>query len=268
MNEIAAVSPVTLKPHIHYRVLGTRVAVVQIPDIVAIFQDWIADRRASRYVAVCNVHMIVEAERNALFRKVVDAAALVVPDGSPLIWIGRRRGFALPRRCYGPDLFQELAASTASKGYRHYLYGGHPGVGGKVAERLQHDYPGVAIAGAFSPPFRKMTPEEDEEAVHAINASEADILWVALGCPRQEIWMYEHRDRIKVPVVVGVGQAFDIFAGRVVQAPRWMREHGLEWLFRLLTNPRRLWRRYLVYNSEFLLRISYSWLAGKLSWNG
>jgi N-acetylglucosaminyldiphosphoundecaprenol N-acetyl-beta-D-mannosaminyltransferase len=254
---------VALKQYSHYRVLGTQVAAVQIPDVVAIFQGWIEDRRESRYVAVCNVHMIVEAERSADFRKVIDAAALVVPDGSPLIWIGRWGGFPLARRCYGPDLFQEFTESTAAKGYRHYLYGGHPGVGEKVAERLQQDYPGVVIAGAFAPPFREMTAEEDEEAVQAINASGADILWVALGCPRQEIWMHEHRDRLNVPVVVGVGQAFDIYAGRVAQAPRWMREHGLEWLFRLLTNPRRLWRRYLVYNSDFLLRVAYSWLSDK-----
>lgn len=261
MINVEVDSRVGLKQYDHYRILGRQVAAVQISDVVAIFRSWIQDRGPSRYVAVCNVHMVVEAERSVAFRRVMDAAALVVPDGSPLIWVGRRRGFPLARRCYGPDLFLEFAESTAANGYRHYLYGGHPGVADKVAERLQHDYPGVAIAGTFSPPFRKLTPEEDEEAVRAINASGADILWVALGCPRQENWMYEHRDRLNVPVVVGVGQAFDIYAGRVAQAPRWMREHGLEWLFRLLTNPRRLWRRYLIYNSEFLLRMGYSWLS-------
>jgi len=263
--EAEASSFVAPKQYSHYRVLGSRVAAVQIPDIIAIFQKWIRDRGPSRYVAVCNVHMIVEAERSASFRKVMDAAALVVPDGSPLIWIGRHSRFPLTRRCYGPDLFQEFSELTAKNGYRHYLYGGHPGVGAKVAERLQKDYPGVKIAGAFAPPFRKLTPEEDEEAVQAINASGADILWVALGCPRQEIWMYEHRERLNVPVVVGVGQAFDIYAGRVAQAPRWMREHGLEWFYRLVTDPRRLWRRYLVYNSEFVLRMGYSWLSGHQS---
>jgi N-acetylglucosaminyldiphosphoundecaprenol N-acetyl-beta-D-mannosaminyltransferase len=263
MIEVEADSAVGLKQHAHYRVLGTDVAAVQIPDITAIFERWIKDRDTSRYVAVCNVHMSVEAERSVSFRKVMDAAAIVVPDGSPLIWIGRRSGFPLARRCYGPDLFQEFSEATASNGYRHYLYGGHPGVGAKVAERLQKDYPGVAIVGAFAPPFRKLTPVEDEEAVQAINASGADILWVALGCPRQEIWMYEHRDRLNVPVVVGVGQAFDIYAGRVTQAPRWMREHGLEWLYRLATDPRRLWRRYLVYNSEFILRIMKSWAGNR-----
>ncbi len=260
MPELTTNSSVGLKPYSQYRVLGTRVAAVQIPDIVDIFQSWIKERQASRYVAVCNVHMIVEAERNSSFRKVIDAAALVVPDGSPLMWIGRRQGFPLARRCYGPDLFQEFAASTAAKGYRHYLYGGHPGVGEKVAERLRQDYPNLSIAGISSPPFRKLTPAEDEAAVQEINASGADILWVALGCPRQEIWMYEHRDRLNVPVLVGVGQAFDIYSGRVAQAPEWMREHGLEWFYRLVTNPRRLWRRYLIYNSEFLIRVGGSWL--------
>lgn len=263
MIKIEADSPVGLKQFNHYHVLGTQVAAVQIPDITAIFEGWIRDRVASHYVAVCNVHMVIEAERDAGFRKVLDAAALVVPDGSPLIWIGRRRGFSLARRCYGPDLFQEFSEATATRGYRHYLYGGHSGVGARVAERLQNDYPGVAIAGTYSPPFRKLTPEEDEEVVQAINAAGADILWVALGCPRQEIWMYEHRGRLNVPVIVGVGQAFDIYAGRVAQAPRWMREHGLEWFYRLVSNPGRLWRRYLIYNSEFVLRMMKLWVGNR-----
>jgi N-acetylglucosaminyldiphosphoundecaprenol N-acetyl-beta-D-mannosaminyltransferase len=266
MPEYRADSAVSAKQSDCFGVLGTEVAAVQNNDVIDTFQDWIQDRRASRYVAVCNVHMVVEARRSPSFRKVLDNAALVIPDGSPLIWLGRRSGYSLIRRCYGPDLFQEFATSTATKGYRHFLYGGHPGVELRVAERLKRDNPGLVIAGTLSPPFRKVTVEEDDEIVRTINASRADILWVALGCPRQEIWMYEHRDRLEVPVVVGVGQAFDIYAGRVAQAPKWMREHGLEWFFRLLMNPRRLWRRYLIYNSEFALRLLVARLTHFFPW--
>ena len=142
--------------------------------------------------------------------------------------------------------------SRALLRYRHFLFGGHSGVPRAVAARLRRSCPGIQIAGTYSPPFRNHTSAELSEMIARINDSGADVLWVALGCPKQELWMYENRDRLNVPVVVGVGQAFDLFAGRVRQAPRWSRDIGLEWAFRLVTDPRRLWRRYLFYNTQFL----------------
>jgi N-acetylglucosaminyldiphosphoundecaprenol N-acetyl-beta-D-mannosaminyltransferase len=239
-----------------FRVLRSTIHAVEIDDVMGIFEQWISSRERSHYVALCNVHMVMEAYNKVYFHGAVASADLVAPDGMPLIWAGRRRGFKLRRRVYGPDLFLKFCQTTAAKGYRHFLFGGHPGVPGAVAARLTLSCPGIQIAGTYSPPFRKHTPAEHSEMIARINNSGADVLWVALGCPKQELWMYENRDRLNVPVVVGVGQAFDLYAGRVRQAPRWTRDSGLEWAFRLITNPRRLWRRYLVCNTQFLY-----WLA-------
>jgi len=225
---------------------------VQIDDVMEIFEQWISSRERSHYVALCNVHMVMEAYNNAYFHDVLASADLVAPDGMPVIWVGRRRGFQLSRRVYGPDLFLEFCQTTATKGYRHFLFGGHSGIPDAVAARLTRCCPGIQIAGTYSPPFREHTRAEQNEMIAQINNSGADVLWVALGCPKQELWMYQNRDRLNVPVIVGVGQAFDLYAGRVRQAPRWARDNGLEWAFRLLCSPRRLWRRYLVYNTQFL----------------
>ena len=235
-----------------FRVLRSTIHAVEIDDVKEIFEQWISSRVRSHYVALCNVHMVMEAYNKSSFHGALASADLVAPDGMPLIWAGRRRGFQLRRRVYGPDLFLEFCQTTVAKGYRHFLFGGHPGVPSAVAARLTRSCPGIQIAGTYSPALRKHTAAEHSEMIARINDSGADVLWVALGCPKQELWMYENRDRLNVPVVVGVGQAFDLYAGRVRQAPRWTRDIGLEWAFRLITNPRRLWRRYLICNTQFL----------------
>lgn len=235
-----------------YRVLGIRFNALQIPDVVARMEDWIAERKRAHYIAVSNVHVLMEARHDNSFRKVLDGADLCVPDGMPLVWVGRWRGHPLKHRVYGPDLLLNFCKETQAKAYRHFFYGGAAGVPEALAAKLREQFRNLEIAGTYSPPFRELTPEEDAAAVDMINRANADVLWVGLGCPKQEIWMHEHRERLRVPVLVGVGQAFDIHAGRLRQAPRWMREHGLEWLFRLAAEPSRLWRRYLVYNSEFV----------------
>lgn len=235
-----------------FRILRSTIHAVQIEDVMKIFEEWISSRERSRYVALCNVHMVMEAYNSAYFHRVLASADLVAPDGMPVIWIGRGRGFQLGRRVYGPDLFLEFCKTTATKGYRHFLFGGHSRIPGAVADMLTRCCPGIQIAGTYSPPFREHTRAEQNEMIAQINNSNADVLWVALGCPKQELWMYQNRDRLNVPVMVGVGQAFDLCAGRVRQAPRWARDNGLEWAFRLLGSPGRLWRRYLVYNTQFL----------------
>ena len=235
-----------------FHVLGVEVNAVQIPDTIATLERWIAERRPGRYVVVANVHVIMEAKAQASFARVLAEAALVAPDGMPLVWIGRGRGFPLPRRCYGPELMLEFLRATAGRRYRHFFYGGAPGVAEELARRLTARFPGLEVAGTYSPPFRPLTPEEDAEVVERINRARAQVLWVGLGCPKQEIWMHEHGGRLNVAVALGVGQAFDIHTGRARQAPAWAREHGWEWAFRLVWEPRRLWRRYLVYNTKFL----------------
>jgi N-acetylglucosaminyldiphosphoundecaprenol N-acetyl-beta-D-mannosaminyltransferase len=250
-----------LKQLSSFRVLRSTIHAVQIEDVIEIFEQWISNRERSRYVALCNVHMVMEAYNNAYFHNVLASADLVVPDGMPVIWVGRQRGFPLSRRVYGPDLFLDFCQKTATKGYRHFLFGGHPGVPGAVADRLTRCCPGIQVAGTYSPSFREHTRAEQDEMIALINNSGADVLWVALGCPKQELWMYQNRDRLNVPVIVGVGQAFDLYAGRARQAPRWARDNGLEWAFRLLNSPRRLWHRYLVYNTQFLYCVALEGLG-------
>jgi N-acetylglucosaminyldiphosphoundecaprenol N-acetyl-beta-D-mannosaminyltransferase len=247
-----------------FTVLGVRIHAVQIPDVIRCFEAWIGEKRASRFVAVCNVHMVMEAQNDRRFMAMLNSSGLTVPDGKPLTWLGRYRGFDLKRRVYGPDLFQDFLAATNARGYRHFFYGGHPEVIERMVDSIRKRFPGAAIAGYYSPPFRPLTAQEDADVVTMVNESRADILWVGLGCPKQEIWMHEHCDRLNVPVLVGVGQAFNIVAGSLKQAPSWMREHGLEWLFRLLLEPRRLWKRYLVYNTRFLYCIVLELLGYKV----
>ncbi len=237
----------------HYSVLGVDVDAVQIPDVIAQMENWIGTRQQTHYIAVTGMHTVMEAQHDPGFRAVLAEADLVVPDGMPLVWCARLRGHALRRRVYGPELMLTFCRETAAKGYRHFFYGGDSSVPERLAASLRQACPGICVAGTFSPPFRQLSPEEDAYIVEMIHRAAPDVLWVGLGAPKQEKWMYEHRDRLNVPVLVGVGAAFDFHAGTKRQAPRWMREHGLEWLFRLVQEPRRLWRRYLVYGSEFVV---------------
>jgi N-acetylglucosaminyldiphosphoundecaprenol N-acetyl-beta-D-mannosaminyltransferase len=173
----------------------------------------------------------------------------------PLVWLGRAAVGPHVDRVYGPDLMLACCERSRALGYRHYFYGGAPGVADKLAARLSARFPGLVVCGTFSPPFGKLSPEEDEAIVRRINEAHADIVWVGLSTPKQERWMDQHRDRLDAPVLIGVGAAFDFHAGLKRQAPRWIQRSGLEWLFRLLTEPRRLWRRYLRNNPEFAWRL-------------
>ncbi len=228
----------------HY-VLGTKVSLVQIPDILAEMERWIGEARGrgpARYVALTNINCVMSARRNPAYRRILNQANLAVADGMSLVWVTRALGATqMLRRCYGPDLLLACCECARDRGWRFYFYGGASGVAEHLAELLRTRFPGLQIAGAESPPFRPLTPEEDAAACERINASGADILWVGLGSPKQDLWMSDHAARLRVPALVGVGAAFDFFTGRVRQAPRWMREHGLEWLFRLGAEPRRLW---------------------------
>jgi N-acetylglucosaminyldiphosphoundecaprenol N-acetyl-beta-D-mannosaminyltransferase len=235
-------------------VLGVPVDGVQIPEVIARMEGWIAARVPGRFIAVTGMHGVMEAQHDPAFKDVLNAADLVVPDGAPLVWLGRWHGNALARRVYGPELMLAFCQQTAQEGYRHFFYGGAPSVPELLAAVLRQRY-NITVAGAYSPPFRPLSAGENEEVARQIRAAAPDILWVGLGTPRQEHWIYDHRAQLGVPLMVGVGAAFDIISGRVKQAPFWMREHGFEWLFRLLQEPRRLWRRYLLYGPEFVLNV-------------
>lgn len=240
-----------------YRVLGVRVHAVQIPDVIDIMESWVLGPRSSRYIAVTGMHGVSVARRDADFRAILDDADLVVPDGMPLVWLARSRGHALRRRVYGPELMLEFCRRTRGRGYRHFFYGGRPGVAERLAERLRAAVdPNLTVAGFRAPRFGPQPQHERDRDLAAIGEAAPDVLWVGLGTPRQERWMRDNRRRLRVPVLAGVGAAFDIHAGIVRQAPRWMRENGLEWSWRLMLEPRRLWRRYLLDGSRFAASVA------------
>ena len=243
----------------NFRVLAVRVDAVQIPEVLAILEQWLHQRDRCRTVAFNGMHGMMEARRDPAYRAMMNAADLIVPDGMPLVWLGRVRGMALRRRVYGPELMLSLCERTS--GYRHFFFGGAPGVSDQLASALKNKIPGLQVAGTYSPPFRPLTELEDEEVVAELNRASPDVVWVGLGTPKQERWMYEHRDRLNAAVLLGVGAAFDFHSGTKKQAPGWMRERGLEWLFRLLQEPRRLGRRYLVYGPKFAFLVAMELLG-------
>jgi N-acetylglucosaminyldiphosphoundecaprenol N-acetyl-beta-D-mannosaminyltransferase len=243
-----------------YGVLGVWIDAVDPGRAVEAIESWIA-RGTRGYVCVSNVHAVMEAGRDEPLRRVINAAALAVPDGVPLVWVGRLKGHGGVRRVYGPDLTLQLCESAARRGYRCFFYGGAPGVAEQLAETLGRRFPGLQVVGAEGPPFRPLSAEEDAAAVGRMNAAAPDLVFVGLGCPKQERWMATHRESLQAAALVGVGAAFDFHTGRVPQAPRWMMRAGLEWLFRLGQEPRRLWQRYLVYNPLFVVHVTLELLG-------
>ena len=241
-------------------VLGVGVSAVDMETALATIDRWIATRE-SQYVCVTGVHGVMESQRDEELRRIHNRAGMVTPDGMPLVWLSRLAGQGHVRRVYGPDLMLACCQRSPGIGHRHFFYGGAEGVPQRLIDRLQARFPGLAVAGGYSPPFGALSPEEDEAIVRRINGANADIVWVGLSTPKQEHWMSEHRERLSAPVLIGVGAAFDFNAGLKRQAPRWMQQSGTEWLFRLLTEPRRLWRRYLINNPVFVWKVLVRFLT-------
>ena len=232
-------------------VLGMRVDATSYADATRRVLEWAA-QGDSRYVCVANVHMAMESYDAAEFRQVVNSADLVTPDGMPLVWMLRRLGVPGQGRVAGPELLPRICEAAAQRGIPVGFYGGTADTLSGLTQRLIKRFPGLKVAYALSPPFRPLADEEDERVVQEINSSGARILFVGLGCPKQERWMAEHKGRVRA-VMLGVGAAFDFHAGKVPQAPAWMQRMGLEWLFRLAMEPRRLWRRYAKHNPRFVV---------------
>ncbi len=235
-------------------ILGTDIAVINMAETVAYIEENIEKLRGS-YICVSNVHTTIIGYEDGDYRHIQNSAALALPDGKPLSLYSKRHGYPEAERVTGPDLMGELFARN--NGLRHYFYGGSEETIAKLAEKLPAQYKSLIIAGMESPPFRPLTEEEDERAVRQMNEAGADIIWVGLGAPKQERWMYEHRGKVH-GVMIGVGAGFDYYAGVIKRAPEWMQKLSLEWFYRLLQDPKRLLKRYLVTNAKFL------WLtAGK-----
>jgi len=213
------------------------------------------ESKTKGYICVTGVHGVSEAQNDPAFRTILNRAFLNTPDGIPTVWVGRFQGFRRMDRVYGPDLMLDVCRYTAGRSFTHFFYGGAEGVAAELQRRLESRFPGISIVGTYTPPFRPLNPVESEELIRRVATLKPDIVWVGLSTPKQEKFMAEYWQKLDTTLMVGVGAAFDFHAGRVRQAPRWMQRSGLEWFYRLLCEPRRLWRRYFKNNPLFIIRI-------------
>lgn len=240
--------------HNRFDVLGVELNAVDLATSIQTTQRWI-ELDEPQYICFCNVHTIISCQNDPTYKKVIHGAGLVVPDGMPLVWIGRQRGFHQIERVYGPDFLLKMCQISQDFGYRHFFYGGAPGIAEVLSKKLQHRFPRLQVVGTHSPPYRSFTREEDENVARLINYVSPNIIWVGLGSPKQDYWAFNHVGRLNHAVILPVGAAFDFLSGRIPQAPQWMRKSGLEWLFRLASEPKRLWKRYLIENPLFVLML-------------
>ena len=232
-------------------ILGMKISETSYADATRQIQLW-SQIGESRYICIANVHVLMEAHDADTFRKMINNADLVTPDGMPLVWMMRLKGQRDQKRVYGPTLMLHVLEAAANEKIPVGFYGGRPEVLKLLEDRIKTCYEGLNAVFSMSPPFIDMALDQDTQVVNQINSSGARILFVGLGCPKQEIWMSMHRDKVNA-VMLGVGAAFDFHAGVKPQAPVWMQRIGLEWLFRLFTEPRRLWKRYLIHNPRFFV---------------
>lgn len=235
-------------------VLGVGVSVLNLERARAVLQAAVREGRRG-YVCVTTVHGVIAAQHDPALRAIFNRSLLTTPDGMPLVWAGKLAGHREMDRVYGPDLMLDTFRWTEQTGHSHFLFGGRPGVVEALRTRLQARFPKVCIVGAYTPPFRPLTVAEEQDLAAQVAAVRPDFFWVGISSPKQDRFMAAHLGQLDTTVMLGVGAAFDFHSGRVAQAPRWMQRAGLEWFFRLCAEPRRLWRRYLTTNPQFL------WLA-------
>jgi N-acetylglucosaminyldiphosphoundecaprenol N-acetyl-beta-D-mannosaminyltransferase len=236
-------------------VLGVGISLINMPMALDEIKQWIA-RGDRQYVSVCTVHTVMECRRDDGLRRIVNRAGMVTPDGMPLVWLSRLAGHGYVSRVYGPDLMLAELAASVPAGHRHFFFGGRDGVADRLARIMREKFPGVEIVGTWTPAIGTAEELCTPETGAAINLARPDIVWVGVSSPKQEFWMSSMRPLLTAPVLIGVGAAFDFHSGGVKQAPRWMQRSGLEWLFRLVLEPRRLWRRYLIDNPWFLFELA------------
>lgn len=243
-----------------YNVLGTGISALDLASTCETVLGALAKRRKG-YICTADMRVVNLAVDDSDFRSLLNASFLTTPDGMSLVWLGRRFGHRSVGRVYGPDLMEAVCAATVATGRSHYFYGGAPGVAEELSRRLRARFPGLCIVGSYTPPFRPLTPGEEAGLLAQVATVRPDIIWVALSVPAREHFMSHYLPRLNTTLMIGVGAAFDLLAGRVPQAPRWMRHSGCEWLFRLCAEPRRLLPRYGRHLPMFLFRVAAQ-LAG------
>jgi len=241
-------------------VLGVGIHAIDLPSAASIIESAVREGTKG-YVCVTSVHGVMEAQRDPEFRDVLNRALLVTPDGMPTVWVGRMQGNSTMRRVFGPDLMLEVCRRSTGNGIRHFLYGGNPGIATELAECLRRRFPGITVVGTFTPPFRPLELSEQLALERQLETTLPDIVWVGISTPKQEKFMAANFRRLPCKIMVGVGAAFDIHTGHVKDAPKWIKNAGLQWAHRLCQDPGRLWKRYLVNNSAFLVAIGLQ-LAG------
>ncbi len=236
-------------------VLGVGISVTTPDDALQQIDSWIKEGHRE-YVCVTPVSGVMTAQRDPAVLEALNGAGMTVPDGMPIVWSGRYAGASEIERVYGPDLMESVCAEARTRGWKSFLYGGREGVAGALRSQLEQRFPGIEIVGTYSPPFRPLTPAEKEAVAASIANSGAQLVWVGLSTPKQDLWMAEMVERVAKPIVmIGVGAAFDVHAGLKNRPPAWLGPLGLFWLYRLVQEPRRLWRRYIVDLPQFLVRI-------------
>ena len=231
-------------------IMGVNLAAIDMPWLIEFTKRYIKEL-SGNYMCVSNVHTTVMSFDDEEYCAVQNGGIMAIPDGGPLSSVGRKRGFSGMKRTTGPDYMKEILKLSNEEGYRHFFYGSTEETLRKLQRTLKRSYPNVQVAGRFSPPFRTLSSKEDEEIVNMINASNADFVWIGLGAPKQECWMAEHQGKIK-GFMIGVGAAFDYEAGNIDRAPMWMQKANLEWLYRFLQEPKRLFKRYFYTNTKFI----------------
>ena len=241
-------------------ILGVAVNAIDLETAVETVAGWIRSREKT-YVCVTPVAGIMACQRDGDLRRIFNASGMTTPDGTPVVWVLRLLGESGVGRVYGPDLVRAVCRSSTAEGWRHYFYGGEAGVAQRMAARMRAEFPALTIAGAASPPHDWDPMLDEGAALRAINDAQPDVVWVGLSTPKQERWMAARRPHLRASVLVGVGAAFDFLSGEKPQAPRWMHSAGLEWVFRLASEPRRLWRRYLIDNPLFVILVTMQLLG-------
>lgn len=231
-------------------IMGVNIAAINMEWLLDYLNKNIQDLKGD-YICVSNVHTTVTSYEDSSYCAVQNGGLMAIPDGGPLSSVGRKRGHEKMARTTGPSLMGEVFQISAEKGYRHYFYGSTEKTLKLLEEKLKENYPGMQIAGMYSPPFRPLTEEEDKKIIEKINETNPDFVWIGLGAPKQEKWMAAHQGQID-GLMLGVGAGFDYYAGNIDRAPEWMQKHNLEWLYRLIQDPKRLFKRYLVTNTKFI----------------